>query len=498
MKKSGGFLAVFCIAVLAACSNPFRPRGGGEGTITIAFGTQGRVAVQEDDIPYMTHNITLTGPGETITETINGVGRVNIPVAPGTWNISVRGYGPRPGAYCDSFPEEMLRGLGSYTVEVRAGETSAAGVRMISAAEVRTDRQLASAINLARDDGAGRPDGGEKIIIITDDIATSVQHAVRSSQNITFTAYDDTDVVISRTPEFTGTLFSIEGALNIGRLGRTGLISIGGGDAYIMAEVPLIEVSTGARLVMNKELRLKGNLPGKPELFEERFAPATNRLGPFSWPQADDTDPGDPVPTSVTIEPGELVLEFEAGMPPQYGQLTATVQPSGVNQAVTWVSSNPAVAFVDQTGRVTAVGAGTATITATSVADPEVSGTVSVTVNQILPGDGTGNFNISFANLANEAPDITLDPLTFDFFDLPATITITVTGADFTSVRWFLGGSEFAYPEVSPNGETLALNSAHLGIGRNHLTVAVIANIDINGTMVPTPASRIIPIEIRL
>jgi len=395
MKKSGGFLAVFCIAVLAACSNPFRPRGVGEGTITIAFGTQGRVAVQADDIPDMTHNIILTGPGETITETINGVGRVNIPVAPGTWNISVRGYGPRPDVYDDSFPKEMLRGLGSYTVEVRAGETSAAGVRMISAAEVRTARQLASAIYLARDDGAGRPDGGEKIIIITDDIATDVRHTVRSNQNITFTAYDDTDVVISRTPEFTGTLFYIKGDLNIGRLGRTGLISIGGGYADIMDGVPLIEVFPDARLVMNKELRLKGNLPGKPELFKERFAPATNRLGPFSWP-------------------------------------------------------------------------------------PQT------------------NFNIDFANLANEAPDITLDPLTFDFLDLPATISITVTGANFTSVRWFLGGSELTGPEVSPSGETLTLTSAHLDIGRNHLTVAVIAYIDINGTVVPTLASRIIPIEVTL
>ena len=190
MKNVTVFLAVFCIALMTACSSPWC--GSNEGTITIAFGTQGRVAVQAYDIPYMTHTITLTGPGEPIARTINGAGRVNILVASGTWNISVRGYGPRPAAYCDSFPEEMLRGLGFYTVEVRAGETSAAGVRMISAAEVRTACQLASAINLARDDGAYRPDGGEKIIIIMNEIAGVAQTmTVAAAQSITLAANSD-------------------------------------------------------------------------------------------------------------------------------------------------------------------------------------------------------------------------------------------------------------------------------------------------------------------
>ena len=65
---------------------------------------------------------------------------------------------------------------------------------------------------------------------------------------------------------------------------------------------------------------------------------------------------------SVTIAPAALTLtEGESGT------LTATVAPdNAANKAVTWTSSNPAVAIVDANGKVTAVAAGTATITATT------------------------------------------------------------------------------------------------------------------------------------
>ena len=51
--------------------------------------------------------------------------------------------------------------------------------------------------------------------------------------------------------------------------------------------------------------------------------------------------------------------------------LSATVAPeNATNKAVIWTSDNTAVATVDETGKVTAVGAGTATITATTAASP--------------------------------------------------------------------------------------------------------------------------------
>lgn len=62
-------------------------------------------------------------------------------------------------------------------------------------------------------------------------------------------------------------------------------------------------------------------------------------------------------------------------------QLSASVIPSIASQAVTWISSAPLVATVSSTGLLTAVDDGTATITATSVADGTKSDACTVTVS---------------------------------------------------------------------------------------------------------------------
>ncbi|GEM_PF-6496672 len=59
--------------------------------------------------------------------------------------------------------------------------------------------------------------------------------------------------------------------------------------------------------------------------------------------------------------------------------LTATVAPEGAtNKTVTWSSSDPSVATVDENGKVTAVSAGTATITATATNGTEDAAEVTV------------------------------------------------------------------------------------------------------------------------
>lgn len=63
-------------------------------------------------------------------------------------------------------------------------------------------------------------------------------------------------------------------------------------------------------------------------------------------------------------------------------QLTATVLPANANQTVTWSSSDPEVATVDNTGLVTATGRGTATITATTTDGTNLSATCRV---EVLP-----------------------------------------------------------------------------------------------------------------
>ncbi|MDD7617844.1 MAG: Ig-like domain-containing protein [Candidatus Enterosoma sp.] len=60
--------------------------------------------------------------------------------------------------------------------------------------------------------------------------------------------------------------------------------------------------------------------------------------------------------------------------------LTAAVAPSSFTGGVTWSSDHPEIASVTEGGVVTAVAAGTATITATSVDNPAVSDTVTINV----------------------------------------------------------------------------------------------------------------------
>jgi uncharacterized protein YjdB len=85
-----------------------------------------------------------------------------------------------------------------------------------------------------------------------------------------------------------------------------------------------------------------------------------------------------PVVLSVTVTPSTVPALDIGGTV----TLNASVQvQGGASNAVTWSSSAPNVATVNQTGVVTAVGAGQATITATSVVNTSKTGSVSITVN---------------------------------------------------------------------------------------------------------------------
>lgn len=79
----------------------------------------------------------------------------------------------------------------------------------------------------------------------------------------------------------------------------------------------------------------------------------------------------------VTISPSSLT--FTEGDQPK--QLKATVTPSSANPSVTWKSDKEDVAIVDKNGNVTPKGVGTATITCTSVDNPQKTATCTVTVN---------------------------------------------------------------------------------------------------------------------
>ena len=89
--------------------------------------------------------------------------------------------------------------------------------------------------------------------------------------------------------------------------------------------------------------------------------------------------PEPPVPvgvSSIVLDQTNLILQLGSGV-----TLVATVSPeNAVDKTVTWESSNPAVATVDQNGRVTTVGVGEAVITAKA---GDKSATCKVTVNPV-------------------------------------------------------------------------------------------------------------------
>ena len=81
---------------------------------------------------------------------------------------------------------------------------------------------------------------------------------------------------------------------------------------------------------------------------------------------------------SVTVNPEEALIIGTGSI-----RLSADVRPWGIDDAVEWTSSDVTIATVDENGLVTGVAEGTATITATSLLNPEISGTCEVTVKFI-------------------------------------------------------------------------------------------------------------------
>lgn len=89
--------------------------------------------------------------------------------------------------------------------------------------------------------------------------------------------------------------------------------------------------------------------------------------------------------------------------------ITATVAPKeATNPAVTWSSSDESVATVDETGKVTAVAVGNATITATSEDDSSVSADYELTVQQKKAATTTkNNYSGSTSAGTSTAPSYT-------------------------------------------------------------------------------------------
>lgn len=122
----------------------------------------------------------------------------------------------------------------------------------------------------------------------------------------------------------------------------------------------------------------------------------------------------EPILSTITVDPATATLEV--------GQTKELiVQQAEAAGKVTWSTDKESVATVDNTGKVTAVGAGEATITATYTEDPTVTSTCKVTVTEpevykVTSGDGStyeegtdGTLTFTFKRTEN-------DEVTFEHF----------------------------------------------------------------------------------
>ncbi len=160
-----------------------------------------------------------------------------------------------------------------------------------------------------------------------------------------------------------------------------------------------------------------------------------------------------------TIEVTEVTLDPESwtGKPGDTVTIAATVTPSdATDPTLTWTSSDESVATVDKDGKVTAVGPGTATITATAIND--VSADCEVTVEEPTI----------------EVTEVTLDPESWT--GKPGdtvTIAATVTPSDATDPTLTWTSSDESVATVDEEGNVTA-------VGPGTATITATATNDVS------------------
>ena len=175
----------------------------------------------------------------------------------------------------------------------------------------------------------------------------------------------------------------------------------------------------------------------------------------------------DEIISAYWIDLNEDVVDLSEG---EMLQLIATVLPDdATNKAVTWDSSDEAVATVDQNGLVTAVGAGIATITATTVDGSELRASCTVTV---VP-----NFVLATSITLNQTSAHMIEGETVQ-------LTATVLPEDATdkSVTWT--SSDVAVATVDQNGLVTAVGA---GVATIIATTVDVSNLTASCTVTVEP-----------
>lgn len=146
--------------------------------------------------------------------------------------------------------------------------------------------------------------------------------------------------------------------------------------------------------------------------------------------------------TDLTLQMSKSSLNLYEG---DTAQLSVKVKPASFTGGVTWSSSDETVATVDANGIVTAIGAGSATVTATSVdrnaAGETVSVSAAINVTALTSLNVTAKAQIT---TAEGAKWVTIDTANLATFTTNAEATTTFTGAGAHAGKLYGTNSDFA------------------------------------------------------
>ncbi|MBR6282871.1 MAG: Ig-like domain-containing protein, partial [Muribaculaceae bacterium] len=183
-----------------------------------------------------------------------------------------------------------------------------------------------------------------------------------------------------------------------------------------------------------------------------------------------------PLATGMSLSRNELSMYVG-----DQSTLTATVTPRNASQNVSWGSTNISVASVNQSGVVTAVGEGTAAITATTTDGSYITRTCAVTVSPIL---------VTSVTLNTTSTSIQVGGTT--------TLTATVLPSNATNKALTWSSSNTAVATVNSNGVVTAKTigtatvtaSAQDGSGKSASCIVTVTPILATGiTLAPTTAT---------
>ncbi|MDO6811318.1 Ig-like domain-containing protein, partial [Zobellia galactanivorans] len=249
-----------------------------------------------------------------------------------------------------------------------------------------------------------------------------------------------------------------------------------------------------------------------------------------SNPQASDTVTVEVIPPDRIPVTGISVSQADPGATGAQRQLVATVLPdNATDPSVTWSSGDDTIATVDGNGILTGLSAGTVTITATSVSDPEVSGSVLVEITEVSLQSANDivtfalNGQIETATIDTEAHTVsvtvpegtplnvapvmltvsegaTVAPGLLQVQDFSAPVEYTVISGNGTEQVWTVNVNVLTIPVVGGNSvlafELPGQNSSNIDEDTHTVTVNVPDGTDLNvapSVMVVSPDATVDP-----